>query len=156
MSVGLLQNDSPPEERRAAYAADITYGTNNEFGFDYLRDHMASSEDGMVQKGALDFAIVDEVDNIFIDEARTALIIAGPGDDSHTPYYETAAFVKRLKGTVRSDMAAGDNETPVGFDYSYEEKHKTIDWAPDLLDRWAHACLLYTSDAADDLLCVDL
>ena len=139
MSVGLLQNDSSPEERAAAYAADITYGTNNEFGFDYLRDHMAGSEDGMFQKGALDFAIVDEVDNIFIDEARTALIIAGPGGDSDMPYYEAAAFVKRLKGTVRSELAAGDNETPEGSDYVYEEKHKTIEPADDLLARFAHA-----------------
>ena len=139
MSVGLLQNDSSPEERAAAYAADITYGTNNEFGFDYLRDHMAGSEDGMFQKGSLDFAIVDEVDNIFIDEARTALIIAGPGGDSDMPYYEAAAFVKRLKGTVRSEMAAGDNETPAGSDYVYDEKHKTIDPAEDLLARFARA-----------------
>ncbi|RIE16770.1 preprotein translocase subunit SecA [Candidatus Cryosericum septentrionale] len=139
MSVGLLQNDSSPEERGAAYAADITYGTNNEFGFDYLRDHMAGSEDGMFQKGVLDFAIVDEVDNIFIDEARTALIIAGPGGDSDMPYYEAAAFVKRLKGTVRSEMPAGDNETPAGSDYVYDEKHKTIDPAEDLLARFARA-----------------
>ncbi len=139
MSVGLLQNDSTPEERHAAYTADITYGTNNEFGFDYLRDHMAGSEDGMVQKGALDFGIVDEVDNIFIDEARTALIIAGPGGDSDMPYYEAAAFVKRLKGTARSEVAAGDNETPDGSDYIYEEKHKTIEPADDLLARFAHA-----------------
>ena len=139
MSVGLLQNDSTPEERHAAYTADITYGTNNEFGFDYLRDHRAGSEDGMVQKGALDFGIVDEVDNIFIDEARTALIIAGPGGDSDMPYYEAAAFVKRLKGTARSEVAAGDNETPDGSDYIYEEKHKTIEPADDLLARFAHA-----------------
>jgi preprotein translocase subunit SecA len=139
MSVGLLQNDSSPEERHAAYAADITYGTNNEFGFDYLRDHMAGSEDSMVQKGALDFGIVDEVDNIFIDEARTALIIAGPGGDSDVPYYEAAAFVKRLKGTASSEVAAGDNETPDGSDYVYDEKHKTIDPAEDLLTRFAHA-----------------
>ncbi len=138
VSVGLLQNDTPPEQRRAAYAADITYGTNNEFGFDYLRDHMAVSQDGMVQKGVLDFSIVDEVDNIFIDEARTALIIAGPGGDSDMPYYEAASFVRRLKGTVRSDMAPGDNETPEGSDYIYDEKHKTIQPADDLLTRFAH------------------
>lgn len=138
VSVGLLQNDTPPEQRRAAYAADITYGTNNEFGFDYLRDHMAVSQDGMVQKGVLDFSIVDEVDNIFIDEARTALIIAGPGGDSDMPYYEAASFVRRLKGTVRSDMAPGDNETPQGSDYIYDEKHKTIQPADDLLTRFAH------------------
>ena len=138
MSVGLLQNDSTPEERRAAYAADITYGTNNEFGFDHLRDHMAGSEEGMVQKGALDFGIVDEVDNIFIDEARTALIIAGPSGDSDMPYYEAAAFVKRLKGKVRPETPDGDAETPDGSDYVYEEKHKTIEPADDLLTRFAH------------------
>jgi preprotein translocase subunit SecA len=137
MSVGLLQNDTPPEERRAAYAADITYGTNNEFGFDYLRDHMAASEDGMVQKGALDFGIVDEVDNIFIDEARTALIIAGPGDDRDIPYYEAASFVKRLKGMRRSELP--DDSVPEGSDYVYEEKHKTISFANDLLARFAHS-----------------
>lgn len=139
MSVGLLQNDSPPEQRRTAYAADITYGTNNEFGFDYLRDHMTGSEDGMVQKDALDFAIVDEVDNIFIDEARTALIIAGPGGDSDRPYYEAAAFVKRLKGTMRSDIASGDTQPLDSSDYVYDEKHKTIEPADDLLSRFAHA-----------------
>jgi preprotein translocase subunit SecA len=139
MSVGLLQNDSTPEERCAAYAADITYGTNNEFGFDHLRDHMAGSEEGMVQKGALDFGIVDEVDNIFIDEARTALIIAGPSGDSDMPYYEAAAFVKRLKGRVRPETPEDDAETPDGSDYVYEEKHKTIEPADDLLTRFAHA-----------------
>jgi preprotein translocase subunit SecA len=139
LSVGLLQNNSTPEERRAAYAADVTFGTYNEFGFDYLRDHMAGSDDGVFQKGSLDFAIVDEVDNIFIDEARTALIIAGPGGDSDMPYYEAAAFVKRLKGTVRSELPVGENETPAGSDYVYDEKHKTIEPADDLLARFAHA-----------------
>ena len=139
MSVGLLQNDSSPEERAAAYAADITYGTNNEFGFDYLRDHMAGSEDGMFQKGALDFAIVDEVDNIFIDEARTALIIAGPGGDSDTPYYEAAAFVKRLKGTVRSKMSAGESGVPDDFDYVYDEEHKSVEFSDDVVARFGHA-----------------
>jgi preprotein translocase subunit SecA len=137
MSVGLLQNDSSPEERRAAYAADITYGTNNEFGFDYLRDHMAGSEDGMVQKGALDFGIVDEVDNIFIDEARTALIIAGPSGDTDTPYYEAARFAKSLKGVKRSDLP--DDSVPEGTDYVKEEKHKTINLASDALARFAHS-----------------
>ncbi|MCX6084738.1 MAG: preprotein translocase subunit SecA, partial [Caldiserica bacterium] len=150
MSVGLLQNDSTPEERRAAYTADITYGTNNEFGFDYLRDHMAGSEDGMVQNGALDFGIVDEVDNIFIDEARTALIIAGPGGDSDVPYYEAAAFAKRLKGTVQSDMAPGDTETPAGSDYIYDEKHKSIQPADDLLARFAHAARIPQEKLLED------
>jgi len=139
MSVGLLQNDSPPEQRSAAYAADITYGTNNEFGFDYLRDHMAPSSRDMVQKGALDFGIVDEVDNIFIDEARTALIIAGPGGDSDMPYYEAASFVRRLKGTMRSELPPGENGVPEGSDYVFDEKHKTIEPADDLLARFARS-----------------
>lgn len=150
MSVGLLQNDTSPEERSGAYAADITYGTNNEFGFDYLRDHMAGSEDGMVQKGALDFGIVDEVDNIFIDEARTALIIAGPGGDSDMPYYEAAAFAKRLKGKLQSDMAPGDTETPAGSDYIYDEKHKSIQPADDLLARFAHAAKIPQEKLLED------
>lgn len=139
MSVGLLQNDTAPEQRRAAYAADITYGTNNEFGFDYLRDHMAPSQQDMVQMGALDFGIVDEVDNIFIDEARTALIIAGPGGDSDMPYYEAAAFVRRLKGVMRSELAQGENAVPEGSDFIFDEKHKTIEPADDLLTRFARS-----------------
>lgn len=79
LDVGVILSGMTPDERRAAYAADITYGTNNEFGFDYLRDNMAHSVDDMVQRGH-NFAIVDEVDSILIDEARTPLIISGPAD----------------------------------------------------------------------------
>ncbi len=139
ISVGLLQNDTRPEERRGAYAADIAYGTNNEFGFDYLRDHMAASPDGVVQKGALDFAIVDEVDNIFIDEARTALIIAGPAGDLDMPYYEAANFVRRLHGVARSETPEDDPAVTSGIDYIYDEKHKTVQPADDLLNRFGQA-----------------
>src|SRR5690606_22625966 len=83
-------------EHRAAYAADITYGTNNEFGFDYLRDNMALSRDDLVQRGHF-FAIVDEVDSILIDEARTPLIISGPAEQSARWYGEFSKIVNRLE-----------------------------------------------------------
>jgi len=150
VSVGLLQNDSSPEERRAAYAADITYGTNNEFGFDYLRDHLVGSEDDKVQKGSLDFAIVDEVDNIFIDEARTALIIAGPGPKRDLRYFEAVAFVKRLKGTPSSEVPVGETGVPVGSDYVYDEKLRTINPADDLLARFAHAARIPEGEMMED------
>ncbi|MBC7084665.1 MAG: preprotein translocase subunit SecA, partial [Firmicutes bacterium] len=87
LTVGLLQETTPPDERRAAYACDILYGTNAQFGFDYLRDHMVATRSQMVQ-GPLDFAIVDEIDNILIDEARTPLIISGPTADTARQYRE--------------------------------------------------------------------
>ncbi len=96
LSVGLLQEDSTPQERQAAYAADITYGTNNQFGFDYLRDNMVLSSGDKVQ-GALDFAIVDEIDNILIDEARTPLIISGSTADSYDLYKKFASLVRRFR-----------------------------------------------------------
>jgi len=128
MTIGLLQNDSSPEQRKAAYAADITYGTNNEFGFDYLRDHMAESPDNVVQKDALDYAIVDEVDNIFIDEARTALIIAGPSEESTTYYYEAARIAARLKGqaAAKPELGNPEEEPPDDIDYTFDEKFKNV------------------------------
>jgi preprotein translocase subunit SecA len=96
LSVGLLQEDSPPPERQAAYAADITYGTNNQFGFDYLRDNMVLSAGEKVQS-PLDFAIVDEIDNILIDEARTPLIISGSTADAYDLYKKFAALVRRFR-----------------------------------------------------------
>src|SRR5271154_3371758 len=84
-----------PEEKRAAYEADITYGTNTEFGFDYLRDNMALSPEAMVQRGHV-FAIIDEVDSILIDEARTPLIISGPADEAAKLYYQFASIVRTL------------------------------------------------------------
>ncbi len=96
LTVGLLQETTPPEERRGAYACDILYGTNAQFGFDYLRDHMVLSRSQMVQ-GPLDYAIVDEIDNILIDEARTPLIISGPTADTARQYREFARIAKLFK-----------------------------------------------------------
>ena len=97
MTVGFIQNMMPFAERREAYAADITYGTNSEFGFDYLRDNMAVSKDGLVQRSH-SYAIVDEVDSILIDEARTPLIISGEPETAATTYYDFARIVKELDG----------------------------------------------------------
>ena len=96
LSVGLLQDGMPPEERKPAYAADITYGTNNQFGFDYLRDNMVMTPDRKVQR-ALDFAIVDEIDNILIDEARTPLIISGSTEQAYDLYKKFAALARRFR-----------------------------------------------------------
>nr|WP_275068437.1 preprotein translocase subunit SecA [Megasphaera elsdenii] len=109
LSVGLIVHDLTYDQRRRAYNADVTYGTNNEFGFDYLRDNMVISEDQMVQR-PLNFCIVDEVDSILIDEARTPLIISGPGEKSTDLYYTLAGIVK----TFTKD------------DYTMDEKQKTI------------------------------
>ena len=89
-----------PVDRREAYAADVTYGTNNEFGFDYLRDNMVAELDQRVQRGRY-FAIVDEVDNILIDEARTPLIISGQAEESEDLYYPFARLVPRLHRAAR-------------------------------------------------------
>jgi len=110
LDVGVILSQMTPAERRAAYNADITYGTNNEFGFDYLRDNMANSLDECVQRGHF-FAIVDEVDSILVDEARTPLIISGPAEDNHDWYPEFARLAKRLTRDV---------------DYEVDEKKKTV------------------------------
>ena len=96
LTVGVIQHGLAPDERRVAYAADLTYGTNNEFGFDYLRDNMVQSLDERVQRG-MHYAIVDEVDNILIDEARTPLIISGAAEQSTQHYYQMAQVVQRLQ-----------------------------------------------------------
>src|SRR5436305_14751711 len=98
-SVGLIQANMEPQQRRPAYAADITYGTNNEFGFDYLRDNMAMRSEDMVQRGH-HYGIVDEVDSILIDEARTPLIISGMVADSAKWYVTFARLVPRLNAEV--------------------------------------------------------
>src|SRR5690606_35539002 len=99
MTVGAIQSQMSPTERQQHYACDITYGTNNEFGFDYLRDNMKRSKSTQVQ-GPLDFAIVDEIDNILIDEARTPLIISGPAHDDVTKYSRADKIARQL---VRDD-----------------------------------------------------
>jgi preprotein translocase subunit SecA len=126
-SVGFIQNMMPFAERRQAYGADVTYGTNSEFGFDYLRDNMAVSLEGTVQRSHA-YAIVDEVDSILIDEARTPLIISGEPETAATTYYEFAKVVKSLEGKPATRKSAkGEDETETsGADYLYDEKFKTV------------------------------
>ncbi len=112
LSVGVVASHQPPEEKREAYAADITYGTNNEFGFDYLRDNMAFRADDRFQRG-LNFAIVDEVDSILIDEARTPLIISGPAEESTDLYRKIDTIIPKLQRQEREDGPG---------DYTVDEK----------------------------------
>src|SRR3954470_21594505 len=128
MTVGVIQHDLNDMERQVAYAADITYGTNNEFGFDYLRDNMKFELAHYVQRGH-QFAIVDEVDSILIDEARTPLIISGPAELSTDLYYEVDRIIPRLKpgAVVRGDTKAEDREElEKTGDFIVDEKHKTV------------------------------
>ena len=111
LTYGCIKNDSSNEERRAAYGADVTYGTNNEFGFDYLRDNMATALEDLVQQRPKNFAIVDEVDSILIDEARTPLIISGPAEESTDKYYRANRIVP---------------EFGVETDYKVDEKSRTV------------------------------
>jgi preprotein translocase subunit SecA len=111
LSVGVIYSNMEEEDRRDAYRCDITYGTNNEFGFDYLRDNMKFDADDLVQRG-YHYAIVDEVDSILIDEARTPLIISGPTEESTSFYYTVNDFIKRIKGNPKT--------------YEKDEKSKTV------------------------------
>jgi len=119
LTVGLIVHDMKPAERRVSYGADITYGTNNEFGFDYLRDNMVIYKEEMVQR-ELNFAIVDEVDSILIDEARTPLIISGAGDKSTDMYFRVDRFIARLKPEQ---------------DYEMDEKARTVNLTDEGLRR---------------------
>ena len=119
LEVGVILSDMTPAERRIQYAADITYGTNNEFGFDYLRDNMAWSSEELVQRGH-NFAVVDEVDSILIDEARTPLIISGPADQATSWYQEFA----RIAALLRRDQ-----------DYEVDEKKKTVGVLEEAIDK---------------------
>ena len=126
LTVGLVIHDIQPKDRKASYAADITYGTNNEFGFDYLRDNMATDATEMVQRGHA-FAIVDEVDSILIDEARTPLIISGQGDKSTQLYTVVDAFVAKLKGQRVASVDTKEEEDPdLDADYVVDEKARTV------------------------------
>src|SRR5688572_19073481 len=116
LSVGVIKNAQNHPEKRAAYACDITYGTNNEFGFDYLRDNLAFKLEDRVQRG-LSFAIVDEVDSILIDEARTPLIISGPAEESTELYLRINQLVPRLKRQMEENGPG---------DYAVEEKTKQV------------------------------
>ena len=125
LSVGLVIHAVTPAERKKAYEADVTYGTNNEFGFDYLRDNMVVYKNNMVQRGHA-YAIVDEVDSILIDEARTPLIISGKGEDSSVMYKRADEFAKTLKKSViveLDDKVAAEEQ--VDGDYVVDEKHKS-------------------------------
>lgn len=126
LSVGLIVHGLTNEERKSAYTADITYGTNNEMGFDYLRDNMALYKANMVQRGH-HFAIVDEVDSILIDEARTPLIISGMGDKSNELYIQVDGFVSRLKPIVYTSVdEKAEEDVDLDADYVIDEKAKSV------------------------------
>src|SRR5215207_7091820 len=128
MSVGVIQHDLNDQQRQVAYNCDITYGTNNEFGFDYLRDNMKFELTSMVQRGH-HFAIVDEVDSILIDEARTPLIISGPAEVSTDLYYEVDKIIPKLKrGEVHQGQVKTEDRDRLeaSGDYTVDEKHKTV------------------------------
>ncbi len=130
LTIGVIQHDMMPRERQDAYACDIVYGTNNEFGFDYLRDNMVNYKEEMVQKRH-HFAVVDEVDSILIDEARTPLIISGPAEESTDKYYRANEISKKLKGrrvTEKDEIDAKhrQEDLSVGFDYMADEKAKSV------------------------------
>ena len=130
LSVGCIIHDMDQEERQAAYNSDITYGTNNEFGFDYLRDNMVIYKEEMVQRG-LHFCIVDEVDSILIDEARTPLIISGQGDESIDLYVRARDFVNTLSHRIKSQ----DEIDLERFNREFEEE--TVDYVIDEKDKTA-------------------
>jgi preprotein translocase subunit SecA len=138
---GFIQNMMPFSERTEAYSADITYGTNAEFGFDYLRDNMAVTLEGTVQRGYT-FAIVDEVDSILIDEARTPLIISGEPETAAQVYYDFARVVKTLDGQRSKQKSEGkgvDETERSGADYLYDEKFKTVSPSQAAIDKVEHA-----------------
>ncbi|MDP9938080.1 preprotein translocase subunit SecA [Pseudomonas sp. 3400] len=122
LTVGIVTPFQPPEEKRAAYAADITYGTNNEFGFDYLRDNMAFSLEDKFQR-ELNFAVIDEVDSILIDEARTPLIISGQAEDSSKLYIEINKLIPRLKQHIEEEEGVVTQEGH----YKVDEKSRQVE-----------------------------
>jgi preprotein translocase subunit SecA len=124
LTVGVIVHDLDDEQRRAAYAADVTYGTNNEFGFDYLRDNMKFDLKDCVQRGH-NFAIVDEVDSILIDEARTPLIISGASEESTDKYYTVNRIIPKLEKGEELEVAPGEPSQLTG-DFVVDEKHRNI------------------------------
>jgi preprotein translocase subunit SecA len=136
MRAAYIENMMPFAERREAYEADITYGTNSEFGFDYLRDNMAVSLEGVVQRSHA-YAIVDEVDSILIDEARTPLIISGEPETAAQIYYDFARIVRELEGIPsKGGLGKGQDEVELaGADYLYDEKHKTVSPAQSAIEK---------------------
>ncbi len=135
-TVSHIEAMMPFAERKAAYAADITYGTNSEFGFDYLRDNMATSLEEVSQRSHA-YAIVDEVDSILVDEARTPLIISGQPETAAKTYYDFARVVKELSSEPATRKGAkGEDETELsGVDYLYDEKHKTVSPAQSAIEK---------------------
>jgi preprotein translocase subunit SecA len=125
MRAAYIRNMMPFAERKDAYGADITYGTNSEFGFDYLRDNMATSLEATVQRGH-SYAIVDEVDSILIDEARTPLIISGEPETAARTYYDFARIVRELEGVPAKFVPKGQVKPEDDADYEYDEKFKTV------------------------------
>jgi len=130
LTVGVIQHDMSDEERKLAYACDITYGTNNEFGFDYLRDNMKYSIEDLAQRPFY-YAIVDEVDSILVDEARTPLIISGPAEESTEKYYTAKRITDQLRGrrvTEKDEIDAKykGEDLSKGFDYVADEKAQTV------------------------------
>ncbi|MEA2374502.1 MAG: preprotein translocase subunit SecA, partial [Thermoleophilaceae bacterium] len=126
ISVGVIQSEERDDTKHAAYASDVTYGTNSEFGFDYLRDNLATSVEDKYQRGH-GFAIVDEVDNILIDEARTPLIISGAPEQAADLYYKFAELAPRMEAGQKPDgVEAKSKEWTADFDYEPDEKHKTV------------------------------
>jgi preprotein translocase subunit SecA len=125
MTVAYIENMMPFDARKAAYDADVTYGTNSEFGFDYLRDNMSVSLEGVVQRGH-PYAIVDEVDSILVDEARTPLIISGEPEIAAEMYYTMARIGKQLIGHRHQTGDPKDAAEAAGADYEYDEKFKTV------------------------------
>lgn len=135
LSVGVIVHDLDDRERQAAYHADITYGTNNEFGFDYLRDNMKFRLEDCVQRGH-HFGIVDEVDSILVDEARTPLIISGPSEESTDKYYKVNRIIPRL---VRGEVIEGKEpgEKYYTGDYTVDEKHRSVALTEEGFDKCA-------------------
>jgi preprotein translocase subunit SecA len=129
VTVAALQDGDDPAARRVKYACDAVYGTNSEFGFDYLRDNMSQSLEECVQRGH-DFAVVDEVDNILIDEARTPLIISGRPEEAAQLYYTFARLAKQLVGVPHKEklksLGESKDTTDADYDYEFDEKHKTV------------------------------
>src|SRR6187200_959396 len=134
MRASFIQNQMPFAERKEAYAADVTYGTNSEFGFDYLRDNMAVSLPELVQRSHR-YAIVDEVDSILIDEARTPLIISGQPETAAQTYYDFARVVKTLESRPAKILAKGEDQFAEGGDFVYDEKFKTVSPSEDAIEK---------------------
>src|SRR5918996_3099255 len=134
MRVSFIQNQMPFAERKEAYDADVTYGTNSEFGFDYLRDNMAVSLPELVQRSHR-YGIVDEVDSILIDEARTPLIISGQPEVAAKTYYDFARVVKGLDARQAKILAKGEDQFAEGGDYVYDEKFKTVSPSEDAIEK---------------------